>query len=108
MKQYFYAISCCSIPAIGEIETEVGGGEGGVGGGGGGEGGGEGRGGEGRGGEGRGGGGEGEERGRGGGGEGGGDITAFSKLQSLLGLTNKAAKDLMTRACGQAIKGFSV
>ena len=29
---------------------------------------------------------------------------AFSKLQSLLGLANKAAKDLMSRACGQAIK----
>ena len=33
------------------------------------------------------------------------NITAFSKLQSLLGLTNKAAKDLMTKTCGQAIKG---
>ena len=33
------------------------------------------------------------------------NIKAFSKLQSLLGLANKAAKDLMSRACGQAIKG---
>ena len=33
------------------------------------------------------------------------NIKAFSKLQSLLGLTKKAAKDLMSRACGQAIKG---
>ena len=33
------------------------------------------------------------------------NIKAFSKLQSLLGLPNKAAKDLMSRACGQAIKG---
>ena len=33
------------------------------------------------------------------------NIKAFSKLQSLLGLPNKAAKDLMSMACGQAIKG---
>lgn len=33
------------------------------------------------------------------------NITAFSKLQSLLGLTNKATKDLMTSTCGQAIRG---
>ena len=42
---------------------------------------------------------EGREGGRKGGREG------FSKLQSLLGLPNKAAKDLMSRTCGQAIKG---
>ena len=33
------------------------------------------------------------------------NIKAFSKLRSLLGLNDKAAKDLMTKACGQAIKG---
>ena len=33
------------------------------------------------------------------------NTTAFSKLQSLLGLTNKTSKDLVTRACGQAMNG---
>ena len=33
------------------------------------------------------------------------NTTAFAKLQSLLGLTNKAIKDLMARTCGQAITG---
>lgn len=33
------------------------------------------------------------------------NTTAFSKLQSLLGFTNKATKDLMTRASEHAIRG---